>query len=139
MPAPDASSGGPGTSCVRRTPARRASPTRARRPAAGSLPDETTRSFVSPFDIVLERPSGQVDEDLFQARFSRTHLVPVLLLQPVNGVERHETTLLQNGDTIAERRRLGHVMRAEENRRVVPLAQLAHELLHVELGARVEP
>src|SRR5918995_7436522 len=100
MPAPDASSGGPGTSCVRRTPARRASPTRARRPAADSPLDATTGSFVPSLVIVLERPSGQVDEDVLQRRLSRTDLRSVPLLQPGYAVERDQASFVQNGDAI---------------------------------------
>src|SRR5215218_10402119 len=109
MLVPGASSGEPDKGCVRRTPARRASPTRARRPAAGSPPDVTTGSFVPSLVIILERPTGQVDEDVLQRRLSRADLRSVPLPQPVDAVERDQTSFVQNGDAIAERRRLGHV------------------------------
>src|SRR5918998_6163218 len=130
MPAPGASSGGPGTGCARRTPARRASPTRVRRPAAGSLPDAMTGSFVASLVVVLERPSGQADEDVLQCRLSYADFSRIPLLQPIHAVESDESSFVENGDAIAKRRRLGHVMCAEQNRRVVPLTQLADELLH---------
>src|SRR3954467_8233054 len=79
-----------------------------------------------------------MDEDVLQRRLNRADLSSELLLQFVDAVERDQASFVENGDSIAEGSRLGHVMGAEQNRCVMPFTQLAHEPLHVELRARIK-
>ena len=60
-------------------------------------------------------------------------------LQLVGGLEREQPAAVEDADPVGERLRLGQVVRAEQDRRVVPGADLADEVLHLALRARVEP
>ena len=59
--------------------------------------------------------------------------------QLVSRRERDQLALVENPDPLRQRLRLGEVVRAEQNGRVVRRPDLADELLHLELRARVEP
>ena len=80
-----------------------------------------------------ERRAGRGEERLLE------RLGAVAPLQLVDGLEAEQLAPVEDPDAVGERLGLGHVVRAEQDRRVVRGPHLADELLHLELRARVEP
>ena len=62
----------------------------------------------------------------------------VAALEIVGRLEREQLPAVEDADALGEHLGLVEVVRAEQDRRVVRLADLADELLHLELRARVE-
>src|SRR3712207_4056856 len=68
-------------------------------------------------EVVVERASGQRQEDLFHGRRpSFTLLDADLPLELVRCVERHDLAAVDDRDTVAQPLRLVHVMRCQEDR-----------------------
>src|SRR5947208_3246256 len=82
--------------------------------------------------VGLERPAGGVEERLLQRRRAEA------ALEGVGRLEREQPPAVEDPDPLGQRLRLGEVMCAEQDRRVVARPDLADELLHLELRARVE-
>ena len=82
--------------------------------------------------LVLERAAGRGEERLLERRR------PVARHQLVDRLEREQLAAVEHADPVGERLRLGEVVRAEEDRRVVLRPHLPDELLHLELRPRVE-
>ena len=83
--------------------------------------------------LVLERLPGRGEERLFE------RLGVVAPLELVDGLEGEQPAVVEDADPVRERFRLVEVVRAEQDRRVVRLPDLADEVLDLELRARVEP
>src|SRR3954466_5513368 len=82
--------------------------------------------------LVLERAARRREERLLE------RLDAIALLHVLNRLEEEQLAAVEQADAVRELLRLLHVMRAEQDRRVVPLADLADEVLHLLLRARVE-
>src|SRR5439155_4299950 len=59
-------------------------------------------------------------------------------LHVLDRLEEEQLAAIEQPDPVGKRLGLGHVVRAEQDRRVVERAHLADEVLHLELRARVE-
>src|SRR3954451_12243494 len=82
--------------------------------------------------FVLNRAAGRREERVLERRGG---------VAPSQGgrlLEREQPPAVEDPDAVGERLGLGHVVRAQQRGRVVRAADLADELLHVALGARVE-
>ena len=64
---------------------------------------------------------------------------PYLLLDRLRRLEGEQPPAVEDADAVREHLGLRQVVRAEKDGRVVRVADLADELLHLELRARVEP
>ena len=65
-------------------------------------------------------------------------MAPTSCLSCVGGALRDDAPAVDDGDAVAERLGLVHVVRGQQDGGVVRIAQLADEDLHVLLGARIE-
>src|SRR5207245_8657632 len=83
--------------------------------------------------LFLEGPAGGGEERLFE------RLRLVLILQLLGGIERDQTPAVEDANTVRQDLRLTQVVRAEEDRRVVRRPDVPDEVLHLELGPRIEP
>src|SRR6266487_1727652 len=83
--------------------------------------------------LVLVRTAGRGEERLLD----RLHAEA--FLDRIGGFEEQQLALVEQPDAVGELLRLLHVVRAEQDRRVVRPADLANEVLDLLLRARVEP
>src|SRR5438552_2095511 len=93
-----------------------------------SREDTSLRVFV----LLLELAPGRGEEGLLE-RFRAE-----ALLELVDRLEAEQPAAIEDPDAVGKRLGLGEVVRAEQDRRVVGGPDLADEVLHLELGARVE-
>jgi hypothetical protein len=82
--------------------------------------------------LVLQARAGRGEERLLE------RVGAVAPLQLFGRLEREQLPAVENPDPVREGLGLGEVVRAEQDRRVVRVADLADEVLHLELRTRVE-
>ena len=92
----------------------------------------------TPPDRRRSSPSASNSRPVAAKNASSSVVRPVAALEIVGRLEREQLSAVEDADALGERLGLVEVVGAEQDRRVVRRPDLADELLHLELRARVE-
>src|SRR3990172_7606095 len=82
-------------------------------------------------NILSQVAAGESDEDIFHARVDEPFAFAYELLEFGDGTDRDDPAVVHDRDPIAETLCLVHVVRADDDRRVVVIAQVMDEALDI--------